>query len=178
LYPLRLAAGVFVLACYRKPLRALNWRWSWRAPATGALVFVLWIAAAHFLVPAAGMPPALAGLDTPMRVLWVSSRVCAAILIVPIAEELAYRGYFMRRLVRPDFEAVPFSAVPMLPLLASAVVFGIAHGVLWIAGIAAGLAYGALLRARASIGEAVVAHATTNALLAASVLLGGQWQYW
>jgi hypothetical protein len=31
---------------------------------------------------------------------------------------------------------------------------------------------------RGSIGDAVVAHATTNALLAVWVLWGGNWQFW
>jgi exosortase E/protease (VPEID-CTERM system) len=178
LYPLRLLAGALALAWYRKPLRALNWRWSWRAPAVGVLVFVLWIGAAHWLVPAAGVPPGLMALPAPWRGLWLGCRVAAAVMTVPIAEELAYRGYFMRRLVSPEFETVPFGAVPALALLASAVVFGIAHGAFWLPGIAAGLAFGALLRSRACIGEAVVAHATTNALLALWVLGKGQWQVW
>jgi CAAX prenyl protease-like protein len=124
------------------------------------------------------LPAALIALPAPWRGLWLGCRVAAAVVTVPIAEELAYRGYFMRRLVSPEFEAVDFRAVPLLALLASAVAFGIAHGAFWLPGIAAGLAYGALLRSRARIGEAVVAHATTNALLALWVLGTGQWQYW
>ncbi len=178
LYPLRLVAAVVVLACYRAPLRSLNWQWSWRAPLVGALVFVLWIGAAHWLVPAAGMPAALAALGAPLRGVWLASRIAAAILTVPVAEELAYRGFLMRRLVRPEFETLPYAAVPALALLASALVFGVAHGPMWLPGIVAGLAYGGLVRARGSIGEAMVAHLTTNALLAESVLVFGQWQLW
>jgi hypothetical protein len=40
------------------------------------------------------------------------------------------------------------------------------------------LAYGALAIKTRGISEAVVAHATTNALLAAAVLLFDQWQLW
>jgi exosortase E/protease (VPEID-CTERM system) len=178
LYPLRLLAALLVLAYYRVPLRALPWRWSWRAPLVGALVFVFWILSAHWLVPAAAMPAALHAMNAPMRGLWLASRVSAAILTVPVAEELAYRGFLMRRLVRADFETVPYGGVPALALLLSAVAFGIAHGPLWLPGIAAGLGYGALLRSRASIGEAVIAHATTNLLLALCALALGRWEYW
>jgi exosortase E/protease (VPEID-CTERM system) len=178
LYPLRLLAAALVLVWYRKPLRALSWQCSWRAPAVGVLVFVLWIAAARWFVPATGMPAALSALSMPLRGLWLASRIAAAVVTVPVAEELAYRGYLMRRLVRADFDAVPFRAVPALAVLLSAVAFGIAHGPLWLPGIMAGLAYGALMRSRASLGEAVLAHATTNALLAVCVLGLGQWQYW
>jgi membrane protease YdiL (CAAX protease family) len=56
--------------------------------------------------------------------------------------------------------------------------FGVAHGVLWLPGIAAGLAFGVILVRSGRIGEAVAAHATANALIAASVLGGQQWQLW
>ena len=39
--------------------------------------------------------------------LWIACRVIAAVGTVPLAEELAYRGYLMRRLVSPRFETVP-----------------------------------------------------------------------
>ncbi len=45
----------------------------------------------------------------------------------------------------------------------------------WIAGTLAGLLYGAVYLRRGRIGDAVVAHAITNGLLAASVLVTGQW---
>jgi hypothetical protein len=49
---------------------------------------------------------------------------------------------------------------------------------MWLPGIAAGVLYGAGLVRSGSMGEAVVAHATTNGLIAAWVLLGSQWQLW
>ena len=48
----------------------------------------------------------------------------------------------------------------------------------WIAGIGAGLIYAAVFLRRGSTGDAVVAHATTNALLAAWVLAGNRWFLW
>jgi len=58
------------------------------------------------------------------------------------------------------------------------VVFGIVHGALWLPGIVAGLAYGLILIRRGRLGEAVAAHATTNALVVMAVLASGQWQLW
>lgn len=52
----------------------------------------------------------------------------------------------------------------------TAIVFGLAHGALWLPGIAAGLAFGLVVVRRGSLGKAVVAHATTNALIAVGVL--------
>jgi CAAX prenyl protease-like protein len=113
-----------------------------------------------------------------MRGIWIASRVAASILTVPIAEELAYRGYLLRRLYNRDFESVPFQRVRWPALVFTAIVFGLAHGVMWLPGIAAGLAFGLILMRRDSVGEAVAAHATTNALIAVSVLAWNQWQLW
>jgi CAAX prenyl protease-like protein len=117
------------------------------------------------------MPLAVSGL-------WIVSRLVGSILLVPIAEELAYRGYLMRRLIKADFESVPYRSVRWPALTAAAVVFGLAHGVLWPAGVVAGLAYGWILIRRGSLGEAIAAHTTSNALIAATVLAANQWQLW
>jgi exosortase E/protease (VPEID-CTERM system) len=177
-YPLRLIAGVWMLARYRRKLSTIDWRWSWRGPAVGAAVFLAWIIAAHFLLPVSAMPEKLAAAPVGLRGFWIASRIAGSILIVPIAEELAYRGYLMRRLAKPDFESVPFDSVPWPALIATAILFGVVHGALWLPGIAAGLAYGLLLVRRGRIGEAVAAHATTNAMIAVSVLGWNQWQHW
>ena len=52
------------------------------------------------------------------------------------------------------------------------------HGAMWFPAMIAGLAYGALAIKTGRISDAVIAHATTNALLAAAVLLFDQWQLW
>lgn len=177
-YPLRLIAGLWMLARYRWKLSTIDWRCSWRGPALGAIVFLLWAVAAHFLLPAAAMPERLASLPPALRGFWIVSRIAGSILVVPIAEELAYRGYLMRRLIKGDFESVRYDSVNWIALTITAVVFGLAHGALWAPGVVAGLAYGLILMRRGRIGEAVAAHAVSNALIAASVLLGDQWQLW
>jgi exosortase E/protease (VPEID-CTERM system) len=177
-YPLRLIAGLWMLVRYRRKLSIIDWRWSWRGPAVGALVFLAWIIGAHFLLPESAMPEKLGTVPAAVRGFWIVSRIAGSVLIVPIAEELAYRGYLMRRLAASDFESVPFHSVRWPALAVTAIVFGLAHGALWLPGIAAGLAYGLLLVRRGRIGEAVAAHATTNALIAASVLGWNQWQLW
>jgi exosortase E/protease (VPEID-CTERM system) len=177
-YPLRVIAGLLMLARYRRKLATIDWHWSWRGPAVGVLVFLVWIGAAHFLLPESAMPGKLAAVPTALRGFWILSRIAGSVLIVPIAEELAYRGYLMRRLTASDFESVPFRSVHWPAVIVTAIVFGLAHGALWLPGVAAGLAYGLILVRTGRIGEAVAAHVTTNALVAASVLAWNQWQLW
>ena len=97
---------------------------------------------------------------------------------VPIAEELAFRGFLIRRLISPDFESIAFRTFTSISLVASSLAFGLLHGRLWLAGALAGLIYAFALLRRGRMGDAVVAHATTNALLAAWVLCFNQWHLW
>jgi CAAX prenyl protease-like protein len=98
--------------------------------------------------------------------------IVAAVLLVEI------RGYLMRRLISPRFESVALADVRWPALALSALAFGAMHGALWLPGIVSGWAYGALAIKTGKLGEAVAAHATTNALLAIYVLRFDQWQLW
>lgn len=178
LYPLRLMAAIAVLWAYRRRYAAIDWTFTWRALAAGALLCGVWVVFAHFLTTPSPMPETLALLPPLQRAAWIGCRVAAATITVPLVEELAYRGYLLRRLVRADFQSVAFQEVRWPALWLSAIAFGVTHGGLWLPGILAGLAYGALAMKTGKLGESVAAHAATNALLAAYVLLFNQWQLW
>ncbi len=178
LYSLRLLACAIVLAIYRHSYSTLDWRFGWRAIVGGVLVSGVWIVAAHWLVGPAEMPATLGAMSPATRGFWIATRVAAAAITVPIAEELAFRGFLLRRFTSADFTAIKLQAVTPVALLLSSVLFGITHGSFWAPGILAGLVYGALARYTGRIGDAVIAHATTNALLAIAVLWFGQWQLW
>jgi CAAX prenyl protease-like protein len=120
----------------------------------------------------------LAASPSPVRITWIAIRTLAAVVTVPIAEELAFRGFLLRRLVSSDFDSVPLRGLHWFALLASSVVFGLLHGGRWVVGTAAGVSYGLLQARRGRIGDAAAAHAVSNALLAAYVLIFQQWQFW
>ena len=96
---------------------------------------------------------------------------------MPLAEELAFRGYLTRRLIAAEFRDVPPGQFGWSSLLVSSVLFGTLHG-RWVAGTLAGLLYALALYRRRELSDAVLAHATTNALIAADVLLAGAWSLW
>lgn len=171
-YVLPPVAGAAALWHYRRRLASLAWRFSWRGLAVGFGVFVLWALAARWLQPAGPMRDAPAAVAEPWGALWSLGRIAGSVVFVPIVEELAYRGYLLRRLVGRDFTAVRFEDVGFWPLLVSAVVFGAVHGPMWPPAVIAGLAGGMLAIRTGRIGEAVCAHVTTNALIAAAVLFG------
>jgi exosortase E/protease (VPEID-CTERM system) len=180
LYPLRFVVAVAAILYFWPELKKLNWRFGWFGPVAGAAVFLVWIAPTWWAHQFAASPigPALAALSPTARWTWIAVRVAAAVVTVPIAEELAFRGYLARRIISRDFDAVPFTGLTALSVGISSVVFGLMHGEHWLVGTLAGLAYAAALRWRGRMGDAVVAHAVSNLLLAAWVLGLGDWAQW
>ena len=48
-------------------------------------------------------------------------------MLVPIAEELAFRGFLYRWLISRKFETVPFGQFSLIALFASSLLFGMLH---------------------------------------------------
>jgi CAAX prenyl protease-like protein len=141
-------------------------------------VFVLWIA----LVPSGIGEPSplrdgLERLSPAWAALWLIFRIAGATLTVPLAEELAFRGYLLRRLQSADWHELSPGLFSWVSLLISSLLFGVMHGS-WLAGTLAGLAYAVAVYRRGNLLDAVLAHATTNALLAGYVLATGAWALW
>ena len=183
LYAVRVPAAAAALLYFRRRYAALDWRVTWLGPMAGAAVFAVWIgldlslsALGH---PAADVAPTpLAASSAALRAGWIALRITSAVLTVPIAEELAFRAFLIRRLTSADFDTLPLTHFTWPALLVSSLAFGLLHGRLWLPGTLAGLAYAFVMLRRGRIGEAVVAHATTNALLAAYVLTTHKWHLW
>lgn len=108
---------------------------------------------------------------------WLMARVLGAVVVVPVVEELAFRGYLQLALER--FLGVYLSprSSAIFGALLSALVFGIVHSA-WLAGTLAGLGYALLFLRRRCVWDPILAHATTNLMLALYVVLYGYWSYW
>ncbi len=180
LYPLRFLAAAIAIWHYMPELKQINWRFGWLAPVTGTVIFVVWLIPSFWThgAEASQLGEALAALPPVARWSWIAFRVAASIITVPIAEELAFRGYLARRLVNREFDSVPFSAVTTLSIGLSSVAFGLMHGQQWIVGTLAGLAYAGIMKWKGRLSDAIVAHATSNLLLAIWVLSRGDWSAW
>lgn len=180
LYPLRFVAAAIALWLYRRELKQLDWRVSWLAPITGAAVFGLWLIPSLWIQSNEPSPfgEALTTLSPTARWSWIVFRIAAAVITIPVAEELAFRGYLTRRIVNRDFDQVPFSKITWLSIAISSLAFGLMHGPQWYVGILAGLAYAGLTKRKGRLSEAITAHATTNLLLAIWVLSRGDWSQW
>jgi exosortase E/protease (VPEID-CTERM system) len=186
LYPLRFVVAAAVLWHFWPVLKKLDWRFGWFGPVAGVAVFLLWIAPSWWAHSSNASPlgSELAALTPTARWAWIAFRVAAAVLTVPIAEELAFRGYLARRFLAREFDQVSFSSLTVVSIALSSVVFGLEHMknlMDWqhlILGTLAGVAFAAAIRWRGRMGDAVVAHAVSNLLLAAWVLGMGDWSQW
>ena len=180
LYGLRFVAAGVALWAFRGELRKLDWRFGWIGPAVGAAVFVVWVAPEMWGKGSgpSGLGTALAALPAWERLGWLAVRVTAAVVTVPMAEELAFRGYLARRLMDREFDQVAFAALGAVPIAVSSLAFGSMHGSQWAVGIVAGVAYVLVVKRTGRIGDAVAAHATSNLLLAVWVLGRADWGMW
>ena len=183
LYPAKIAIVVALMACcWPRYVELRTWRLGINgvltAVAAGVVVFVLWInldAQWMQVGTSAGYAPLRpdGGIDW----LLVACRLAGAALVVPLMEELFWRSFLQRWLAKVDFLSCAPAAVGVKALLIASVLFGIEHH-LWFAGVVAGLVYGFLYMRTGNLWSPIIAHAVTNAMLGAWVLITGSWTYW
>lgn len=105
-------------------------------------------------------------------------RTVRAVVLVAILEELFWRGWLLRWLIKPDFLSVPLGAYSAQAFWIAAVLFASEHGPYWDVGLLAGAAYNWWMIRKKSLGDLILAHGVTNACLSAYVIATGKWEYW
>jgi CAAX prenyl protease-like protein len=189
MYAIRLAIVVAVLGFVSRnaiPRRATA---ALASAAVGVAVFVIWIAPdvlfgpgyrQHWLFTNPLMGAAVSSAPEALKHNWwfVFLRVLGCTALVPVVEELFWRGWLMRWLANSDFEKVPLGAYVPSAFWIVAILFASEHGPYWEVGLAAGIIYNWWLMRTKSLADCMVAHAVTNGLLSAYVLFTGHWQYW
>jgi CAAX prenyl protease-like protein len=149
------------------------------AVAVGFAVFAMWIRLdAPWMtvgVGAVGFTP----IGAEGRIDWalVVVRCMGAVLLVPVMEELFWRSFLMRWVQQQDFLALAPARAGLRAVLISAAVFALAHP-LWLAALLTGVIYAWLYGKTERLWVPTIAHAVTNAALAAHVLATEQWQFW
>jgi CAAX prenyl protease-like protein len=182
LYGAKIGAVVLVLAFFWRDYAELKTLRLAPAAVLGALgagilVLVLWVnlnAGWMTIGATSAFDPTTDG-----RIDWalVALRIAGAALVVPVMEELFWRSFLMRWIDTPAFETVEPSQVSIKSLIFTSVLFGFEHN-LWLAGVVAGFAYGALYMRHRTIWSPILAHAVTNGLLGVWVVVTSSWSYW
>lgn len=106
--------------------------------------------------------------------LWIALRFLGFALIVPLAEELAFRGYLHRALVNRHFDQAAPAAFSWAAFIVTSLLFGAMHG-RWLAGALAGAAFALTLYRSKSLTGPVVAHAVANGTIAIYAVALQEW---
>jgi len=104
-------------------------------------------------------------------------RVLGISLCVPVMEELFWRGFLMRWLIKEDFTAVPLGAYQPFSFWTTTACFAAVHGAEWPLAVVVGSIYGAWFVRTKSLGNIMVAHGVTNLLLAFYCLFWNDWHF-
>lgn len=154
----------------------------------GIAVFALWIAPDvlfpgyrdHWLFQNSITGSLKSSLDPAERAmpLVLALRSIRAILLVPILEELFWRGWLPRWIQNPDFNEVPLGRYTLMAFVITAVLFASEHGPYWDVGLLTGIIYNWWMWRTKSVGDLILAHAVTNACLSGYVVVSGKWEYW
>jgi CAAX prenyl protease-like protein len=186
--PLRLAVLTLVIALVSWPVVDFGASNPLGSAALGFGIFVLWIlpdalfpAYRHSVIfqnaitgrTVSSLPP-LALLD-PMV---LGLRSLRSFIIVPIAEELFWRGWLMRWLIDADFEKVPLGTYARGAFWIVALLFAAEHGPYWDVGLAAGILFNYWMVRTRRLGDLILSHGVANLCLCAYVIVAGKWEYW
>lgn len=185
LYPLKTLAVGALLLLYRKRYPEIQFT-DWRhlkttalSVSTGLLIFVLWINldwAFGVQGEPAGFNPAAIS-DTGSRELLLSFRLAGAVLVVPVMEELFWRSFLLRYIIKSQFTRVPLGTFTWPSFVLTSILFGVEHHYI-LAGIVAGILFNLLLYRTRSLSQCILAHAVANLALGLYVLQSGQWRFW
>jgi CAAX prenyl protease-like protein len=184
---IRLLVTAAVLALFSRRVVELRPRRPVGGLLLGAAVFLVWIAPdllwpdyrRHWLFenPITGRIPSLRD-PADAGALFLVLRTLQAVVLVPVLEELFWRGWLLRWLVNPNFEKVSPGTYTPSSFWITAALFASEHGPYWDVGLAAGAAYNWWMIRTRSLADCIFAHAVTNAVLAAYVIGWGKFAYW
>lgn len=186
-YPVRLSVSSLVIYFASRSLVSFRASRLLASAAIGAVVFLIWVGPDilfgyrhHWLfenfingAPVSSVPGALQ-----RNWLFVASRFAGSTLVVPILEELFWRGWLMRWLVDKEFQTVALGTYSPAAFWVVAALFASEHGPYWEVGLIAGVIYNWWMIRTRSLADCIVAHGVTNGMLSIYVLAADQWQYW
>ena len=150
--------------------------------AIALLVFAVCISPQALL----GFPPRLDGFNPEIfsgqpAAYWTTIffRFLRLVVVVPLVEEIFWRGFLLRYLVSEKFHTIPFGAFSWLSFAVVTLGFGFAHArVDWVAALISGALYNWVAYRTKNLASCVVTHAITNLLLGFWIMKTGQWGFW
>ncbi len=187
LYPVRLLIVSALIGAVSWPYLSFRPSAPLASVAIGVAVFVIWVAPDvlfgyrhHWLFENAFTGSAASSLPPHLKanIGFMLLRSVSSAAMIPIVEELFWRGWMMRWLINNNFLKVPLGTYVPSAFWIVALLFASEHGPYWEVGLAAGIVYNWWMVRTRNLADCILAHAVTNAVLSAYVVITGQWQYW
>jgi CAAX prenyl protease-like protein len=179
-----LLASILVFSRRLLPTQAPHWAAS---IAIGLGVFALWVAP-DALVPGWRDHPIFQNSITghittsiepsEFTPLMLMLRTMRASLLVPVLEELFWRGWLPRWVQNTHVANIPIGKYTPLAFWATAALFAAEHGPFWEVGLLCGIIYNYWMLRTRSLGDLILAHTATNLALSLYVIGTAQWMFW
>ncbi len=180
--PLQTVVTGVVLIRWWKPYQLRPPHRAWFAILIGVIALLVWIAPQEVFGIAPrrdGFDPSFFGSEVWAYYLNTGMRFFRLVIIVPLAEEIFWRGFLLRYLIDDDFMDVPIGAFSWLSFAIVTGGFCIEHTFPdWPAAIITGMLFNAVAYYTRSLSACVLTHAVTNLILGIYVMRSGQWGFW
>lgn len=145
-------------------------------------VFVLWISPQAFFgfeARADGFNPDLLAANPAAYWATIIFRFLRLVIVVPLVEEIFWRGFLLRYFINEKFERVPLGSFSWLSFVVVTLGFTFAHSPAdWVAAAITGMLYNVVAYRTKSLASCVLAHAVTNLLLGIWIMQTKQWGFW
>jgi CAAX prenyl protease-like protein len=105
-------------------------------------------------------------------------RMAGFVLIVPIMEEVFWRGFLQRYLVKEEFESVSLGTFTPFSFCATTGMFVLAHANQWGVALLWGILAGVWFVRTKCLGDVILLHAVTNFALGVYVIVTKKWYFW
>lgn len=152
------------------------------AAAVAVIVFLIWIspqALFRFSPRLIGFNPEVFAGQAPIYWFTIAFRFLRLVVVVPLVEEIFWRGFLLRYLISEDFEGVSFGKFSWLSFTAVTVLFAFSHSKAdWPAALLTGALYNLVAYRTKSLSSCVLTHALTNLLLGLWIMKTRQWGFW
>ena len=185
IYTLKTLVGAWLLWLTRPYINEMRWNFSLESVVAGVAVFLVWVGL-DGLYPTIPMLGERAASFNPLNsyregsaIAWtfISVRVLGSSIVVPMLEEVFYRSFLYRYLVKSDFLSVPLNSFHRGAFFIVCIGFGLSHYE-WLPGIICAFVYQGLVIKKGRLGDAITAHAITNFLLGLWVVGRSAYCFW
>jgi CAAX prenyl protease-like protein len=145
----------------------------------GLVIFGLWVAPQELVHQARRTEGFDPGVVSGMSPWMLAGRFTRLVIIVPLVEEIFWRGFLLRYLVRDDFTAIPFGSSSRFSFWMVVAAFTLVHSPCdWPAACLTGILLNLVAVRTRSLLACVTAHAMANLALGIYICETRQWGFW